>query len=339
MLMLIYIKRILRFIKKLIIILAILSISVFIIYDTILTVQMEQIALSDNNSYKNPYFCDDVKLHMVDVGQGDGFVITHKDKVIVIDTGPIIHLGRMEDYLEELGVKRINALIITHPHQDHFGGLAKVLCNFKVDKIYTTQIPSGTDMSLVERFHFYKCNYIIAKFNLINDYSRVETYKTADGNLKSFSIGDVNIRFLGPIQKYEDINNNSLVLKMTYKDTSVLFTGDIEQEAELDLVKEYGDKLKVDILKLSHHGSHTSSCEEFIAATNPKYALISCEYDNSLWHPHKETATRMEEQGIILYRTDEGGNITLSLDGKTVKSDTKKGDYQSGGQLANKVNP
>ena len=328
------IKKILRFIKRLIIAFTFLSILIFIIYDIILTVQMEQIAHSDNSSYINPSFCEDVQIHMVDVGQGDGFVITHKDKVIVVDCGIMLHPSRMKDYLEEIGVKRVNLLILTHPHQDHFGGIAKILCNFKVDKIITTEIPSKTDMTLIERFHLYKCNYIIAKFNLINRYSKVESFKSDDGKLKSLSIGDVKFKFLGPIKEYNDINNNSLVFKMTYKNTSVLFTGDIEKEAELDLVETYGDQLKVDILKLSHHGSHTSSTEEFLESTNPKYALISCEYANKLWHPHQEVASRLKEQGIILYRTDEAGNVVLTLDGNTVKSKSQECDYKSGSQLS-----
>lgn len=328
------IKRILRFIKRLIITLTFLSIIIFIIYDIILTVQMEQIAHSDNSSYKNPSFCEDVQIHMVDVGQGDGFVITHKDKVIVVDCGIMLHPSNIKKYLEKIGVKRINLLILTHQHQDHFGGLAKILCNFKVDKLITTEIPSKTDMTLCERFHLYKCNYIIGKFNLINRYSKVESFKTENGKLKSLSVGDIKLQFLGPIKEYNDINNNSLVFKMTYKDTSVLFTGDIEKEAELDLVEEYEEDLKVDILKLAHHGSHTSSTEQFLTSTNPQYALISCEYANNLWHPHQEVASRLKEQGIILYRTDESGDVVLNLDGYSVETKTQEGDYKSGNQLS-----
>lgn len=330
------IKKVLRFIKKLITILILLFLVIFIIYDLILTFKMQKIADADNASYENPFFCNDVQLHMVDVGQGDGFVITHKNKVIVVDCGTILNSSDMKNYLGSIGVKRIDVLILTHPHQDHFGGLAKILCNFKVDKIYTTEVGSKAQMTLVERFHMYKCNYIIGKFNRINNYYKVESYKTNDGKLKSFEVEDIKFEFLGPINQYENMNNDSLVFKMTYKNTSVLFTGDIEEEAELALMEEYGDQLKADILKIPHHGSRTSSNEDFFKTVNPKYALISCEYDNSLWHPHQKTSSLLEDLGIILYRTDEGGNIILTLDGNFVKSNTAQGDYKSGGQLSNK---
>lgn len=330
------IKKVLRFIKKLITIIMFLSLVIFIIYDLILTFKMQKIADADNDSYENPFFCNDVNLHMVDVGQGDGFVITHKDKVIVVDCGTILHSSNMKNYLEKLKVKRINVLILTHPHQDHFGGLANILCNFRVDKIYTTEVSSKAKMTLVERFHMYKYNYIIGKFNRINNYYKVESYKTTDGMLKSFEVGDIKFEFLGPIDQYENMNDDSLVFKMIYKNTSVLFTGDIEEKAELDLIEKYGDELKVDILKIPHHGSRTSSNEDFLKTVNPKYALISCEYDNSLWHPHQKTSSLLEELAIILYRTDEAGDITLTLDGYSVNSNSTKGDYKSGGQLSNK---
>ena len=331
--MLIYIKRFLRLLRNVLIILLLLISLIFIIYDFILSRNLKEISEADDDLYKNKTFCKDLQIHMVDVGQGDGFVITNKDKVIVIDTGPMSNPSAMINYLEKLDVKRINFLILTHPHQDHFGGLTKILCNFKVDMIYTTEISKDTDMSLIERFHLKKCEYILEKFNSYNNNSKIETFKNNDESLKTLTIGDIKITFLAPLKNYKDINNNSLVFKLEYKNISALFTGDIEKEAESDLVKLYGDKLKVDILKLAHHGSESSNSEIFLQKTNPKIALISCEYANSLSHPHMAVAKLLEEMEISLYRTDENGSVVLTTDGYKIKSDTEKGDYKYGAQL------
>lgn len=327
-------QRFLHFIKKFFKFLLTFVFLFCLIYDMTLTVAFERISLSKNDLYKNDSFGEDLQIHMVDVGQGDGFVLTIKDKVIVIDTGPMIHKFRMTNYLKSLGVKRINTLIITHPHQDHFGGLDSLLCNFKVDKIYTTEITSEVDTSPIELFHLYQYNYIISKYNILNKYKKLSSITNENGNPKKISVDGVKIKFLSPKNTYKNFNNNSIVCKIEYKDVSMLFTGDIEATAEQDLVNEYGDKLDVDILKISHHGSHTSSTEEFINATNPEIGLISCEFDNNFWHPHKSVSERLEDRNIKLYRTDENGSVILSTDGHSIKINKSEGDYRCGTEVS-----
>lgn len=327
-------QRFLRGIKIFFKCLLIFIVLIFVIYDTILTIAFEKISLSKNDLYKNNSFGEDLQIHMVDVGQGDGFILTIKDKVIVIDTGPMIHKFKMTNYLKSLGVKRINTLIVTHPHQDHFGGLDSILCNFKVDKIYTTDITSEVDTDLIELFHLYQYNYIISKYNLLNKYKKLHSITNENGNPKKISVDGVTIKFLSPKKTYENFNNNSIVCKIQYKDVSMLFTGDIEAEAEQDLVNEYGDILDVDILKISHHGSHTSSTEEFIDATSPEIGLISCEFDNGFWHPHKSVSELLEDRNIRLYRTDENGSVILSTDGHSIEINKAEGDYKCGTEIS-----
>lgn len=332
------VKKILRILKRIFFsIVAIILLSYFI-YNIILTINFEKISKEPESDYENPFFSDDVQIHLVDVGQGDGIVITYENKVIVIDVGPMLHKTAMRDYLKSIGVKRINILIITHPHQDHYGGLDFVLCNFKVNKIYTTEINSNVDMSLIERFHLLQYNYLISKYNIINKFDKIFSIYNESGELTTINYGQLKLTFLGPVKEYENFNNNSIVVRMDYKNISALFTGDIEAEAENDLVKTYGQSgiLDVDILKVSHHGSHTSSTEEFLKATSPDIGLISCAIDNDVWHPHKPVAKRLKSMCITLYRTDEGGDIVLSTDGYHVESDTTEGDYQSGSQLSSK---
>jgi len=330
------IKRILRLVKRILIITVAIVLITYFIYNLILTICFEKISKESESDYTNPVFSDDVQIHLVDVGQGDGIVITYQNKVVVIDAGPMLHKTAMKDYLQKIGVKRINALIITHPHQDHFGGLDFILCNFKVNQIYTTEISSNVDMSPTERFHLTQYNYIISKYNRINNYSKITSIDCKDGKLSHLSFEPLEFTFLGPIKDYENFNNNSIIVRMDYGNVSALFTGDIEADAEHDLVKAYrrSGLLDVDILKVPHHGSHTSSSQEFLDIVDPEIGLISCAIDNDVWHPHKPVAKRLKEMGITLYRTDEGGSIVLTIDGTNIESSSKKGDYKSGSQLS-----
>ena len=308
----------------------------FLIFGTILNIKFERMKKSEDKLYKNGTISEELEVNLVDVGQGDGIIITYKDKVIVIDCGTILHQNTMKKYLESLNVKRINALIITHPHQDHFGGLDSILSNFKVDKIYTTEIDSKVDKSIFERFHLFKYNLIVSTYNRINGYSKIVPIKNKNGKFKSIKFGDVKLNFLGPLKNYENFNNNSIVCKLIYKDISMLFTGDIQAEAEHDLVETYGEELDVNVLKISHHGSHTSSTDEFLEVTNPEIALISCAIDNSFWHPHHSVAKRLEENNITLYRTDEDDSIVLVTDGYTIETENDEGDYLCGKEISSK---
>lgn len=330
------VKKVLRILKRLLFFSVTFVLLAYLIYNIVLTINFEKIYKEPESDYENPYFSENVQIHLVDVGQGDGIVITYQNKVVVIDAGPMLHKTAMKNYLLEIGVKRINTLIITHPHQDHFGGLDFILCNFKINKIYTTEISSDVDMSFFERFHLLQYNYLISKYNIINKFTKIYSIYDEEGKLSHFDFEPLKFTFLGPLKNCENFNNNSIVVRMDYKNVSALFTGDIEADAEEDLVKAYGESglLDVDILKIAHHGSHTSSTELFLEATSPDIGLLSCAIDNDVWHPHKPVAKRLKSMGIKLYRTDEGGNIILTIDGDNVTSDTSEGDYQSGSQLS-----
>lgn len=324
--------RIMRIFKRIVFVLFILILITFIIYSILLAFFFEKIALAPDSNYKNPNFCDDVQVHYVDVGQGDGTIIFHKNKVIVIDCGPMLHKFKMKNYLKKMGVKRINALIITHPHQDHFGGLDSLLCNFKVDKIYTTQITRKVEKNILERFHLYQYNYIISEFNAMNHFKKIADDK------KVIKYGDLKLKFISPDKVYENFNNNSIVIRMDYKKNSMLFTGDIEAEAEQDLILNHSNEIDVDVLKIAHHGSHTSSTKEFLDAVHPQIAVISCAINNDFWHPHKSVAQRLKSRHIILYRTDEGGTIILHSDGETITTKNTEGSYKCGTTISSKHN-
>lgn len=335
------IRKILRFLLKRVFLPIFFAVfAIFVIYTIILAINFREIAQSDDASYKNDIISDGLQIHMVDVGQGDGLVLTYKDNVIVIDAGTLIHKSAMKNYLDFIGVKRINALIITHPHQDHFGGLDMLLASYKVDKLYTVELSENVDMSITESLNLFQYNYLISEYNLFNKFSKIKSISNIKKKIVTLYFGELKLSFLSPLKYYDNFNNNSIVIRMDYRDVSALFTGDIEKQAEFDLVEKYGTEpnslLDVDILKVAHHGSHTSTTQEFLDATSPDIALISCAIDNDFWHPHKPVSKRLEQMGLILYRTDEDGTIILETDGESIFTYNNEGDFKCGTQLASK---
>lgn len=326
--------RYLRILGRIFIIIFLLLIIVILIYSTILRIKFREIANANPNDYQNPVICKDLQIHFVDVGQGDGTIIINKDKVIVIDTGPIIHKFKMKNYLKMLGIKRINALIITHPHQDHFGGLDSILCNFAVDKIYTTEITDIVEKSFAEKLHLFEYNFIVSKFNKIYDNEKIEVINSS--NLPEILIGNIELTFLGPLKSYKTFNDNSIVVRLDYKNISILFPGDIQAEAEYDLLKTAPNVLDVDILKIAHHGSKTSTSNDFLGAVNPSIAVISCALNNDNWHPHARVAKSLKNNQISLFRTDEQGTIVFHTNGYSITANTEEGDYKSGVALSTK---
>ena len=330
------VKSIFRFILKVFICFIFLfAIIVFVVinYDHSLVSSMEAIREKEDY-YVNPYYSKDLEITMVDVGQGDGFVFTIDDKVVVVDCGPMHNYTKMTDYLESIGCKEINLLILTHPHQDHFGGLSSILSTFRVDKIYTTRITSKVHKSFLEKMQLIYYNHIIGLFNKVNNYDRVKSIYYKDSTLKKISVtDDLQIRFLSPEKAWpESINNNSIVFLLSYKDVRALFTGDIEIEQEERLINEYESELRnLDILKISHHGSYTSSSIRFLKVTHPEIVLLSCGFGNQYKHPHMSSITRLEIMSGKIYRTDETGTISLVIkNSDDIEANTVEGDYASG---------
>ena len=131
-------------------------------------------------------------------------------------------------------------------------------------------------------------------------------------------MGDAEFEFIGPLSDHKDVNDDSLVMRLTYGDTSFLFTGDMTAKAEKELIADGAD-VKCDVLKVGHHGSSGSSCYQFLYEAEPKLAVISCGRDNDYGHPHEETLSRLRDAGVTVYRTDELGSIVIFSDGMTVE--------------------
>jgi len=247
---------------------------------------------------------DELIVHYIDVGQGDSILIQFPDeKVALIDGGTREAGEKVVSYIRSLGLKRIDYLIATHPHEDHIGGLPEVIRNFEIGKVYMPNKTANTGIfeELLTEIENKGLKITVAK--------GYETILNED-NLEFVALGPVN-------DSYTNTNDYSIVTKIEYANISFLFTGDIEAEAELDLIEE-GFNLKSDVLKVAHHGSSTSSTEEFLEEINPQYSVISLGKDNPYGHPHKEVLERLNNLGTKILRTDELGDIVIKSNGNNI---------------------
>lgn len=242
-----------------------------------------------------------LKVHFIDVGQGDSTFIQLADgKTILIDGGNKADASIITNYLHSLNILSIDYLIATHPHEDHIGSLPVIIKDFNIGSIYMPKASANTkifeNLLLSIKTKGYKIN-------------------TAAAGVKIIDTKDIKLIILAPnSEEYKDLNNYSVVAKLTYKDTSFLFTGDAEDVSEKEMLKQNVD-LKADVIKIGHHGGRTSSTKDFLEEVAPKYAVISVGSDNDYGHPHKETMERLGSLNLKIFRTDEQGTIVVSSDG------------------------
>lgn len=250
-----------------------------------------------------------LSVYYLDVGQGDATLITKGDFHMLIDAGKN---GTAADYLQELGIDKLDILVGTHPDNDHIGGLDEVLESVDVDTVYMPQTEKDTKA----------CENIrkaLKRAGKTSDMPEIGKEYTYEGN--------VVFRFLSPKKQYSDSNDNSLVLQLAYGKTRFLFMGDAEEDVEEELLQE-GFDLTCDVLKLGHHGSHTATSPGFLQKADPVYGVISCGKDNSYGHPHAEVMARLEDEDVQVYRTDTMGTVQAVSDGEDVKMSTEGGKKQ-----------
>ncbi|WP_110955941.1 ComEC/Rec2 family competence protein [Anaerosinus massiliensis] len=245
-----------------------------------------------------------LKIKMLDIGQGDAILIKTGEQVILIDTGDVDMRDKLVDLLKKEDIHRIDKLIISHPHADHLGGAYAVLKNFEVKQIYDNGQPTTTST-----YRTY--------MKLINQ-KKIPYKQLLDSDNLDFGNG-VSFKVFSPtaseIKTGGDLNNNSIVGKLTYQKFSMLFTGDCETEREKVILKKYGNQLKSTILKSPHHGSKTSSNRNYLKAIDPEAVLISCGKNNDYKHPHDVTLNKYEDLKLNIYRTDKDGSVTIDTDG------------------------
>ena len=249
-------------------------------------------------------------VQIIDVGQADCTLIKMPDgQNMLIDAGNNSDGGYLVDYLESEDVEKIDYLIGTHPHADHIGGMDDIIENFEIGKIYMPRVTSNTQT-------FEEVLQAIKDKGL-----KIETATAG----KTVLEGEVFAQFISPVgEYYEELNDYSAVLKLTYGSKSFLFMGDAEALAEKEILQKFD--VKSDVLKVGHHGSSTSSHNAFLKAVNPEIAVISVGEGNDYGHPHKSVLKRLEKIGTRLYRTDLNGTVKVYCDGKSIEVKCEKGE-------------
>ncbi|MFC1850377.1 ComEC/Rec2 family competence protein [candidate division CSSED10-310 bacterium] len=262
-----------------------------------------------------------LKVVFFDVHQGDAVLIsTSSNKHFLIDGGQGASKYASFDagtqviipYLKKHKIKKLDQVIMTHPHADHVGGLVSLLEQIPVTEVIDPAMSYGSSL--------YK------RFLLLIESKGIQWTEARDGHLFNWD-DDVTAQVMGPKELFEgtrsDANNNSVVIKVMYKATSFLFTGDAESESELDLL-DYRANLRANVLKVPHHGGEFSSTEEFVRMVRPMIAVISCGRNNKFGHPHADTLEKYRRIGAKIVRTDLCGTITMLSDGQRISISTEK---------------
>jgi len=261
---------------------------------------------------------------MLNVGQGDAILIQTPEQTVLIDTSDLDEQDKLRNELQKAGVKRIDKLILTHPHADHIGGVeGVVLRDYEVGEVYDNGMPSKSK--------------IYTRYMKILKQKNIKRHGLAAGDELDFG-GGVKFKVYAPekavVEKGSkttddhDPNNESVVGRLIFGDFSMMFTGDAEKAEEMPMVSSYGKELKSTVLKSGHHGSKTSSSKEFLRKVAPEAALISCGTGNDYGHPHEPTMKKYRAMKLKIYETDKNGTITVKTDGKNYTIEPEVGDAQ-----------
>ncbi len=249
-----------------------------------------------------------LEVHYIDVGQADSILLKQGDNTMLIDGGNNDDNLLVEDYLKKEDIKKLDYIIATHPHEDHIGGLDYIVDKFEVGKIYAPKVTTTT-----KTFR----DFVQAVKN-----KNMKFTTPVPG--EEFMLGEAKCKVLGPNSKeYEDLNDYSIVLKVTYKEKSFIFTGDAEKTSEKEICRKFGNELKADVLKLGHHGSSSSTTNEFLNLVDPSICVITAGKNNKYGHPHKETMDKINKRNIKVLRTDEDSHIIIKTDGEKININSK----------------
>ncbi|WP_269205639.1 ComEC/Rec2 family competence protein [Clostridium botulinum] len=271
----------------------------------------------DNNSELGQ-----LKVHYIDVGQADSILVEQDKHFMLIDAGNNEDDKLVVDYLQKQGVKKLDYVIGTHPHEDHIGGLDKVIDNFDVGTLLMPKKIANTQT-----------------FKDVLSSAKNKGLKITQPIIgTNYDLGKATFTILAPKDHdYESTNNYSIVQKLRFGNTSFIFTGDAEAISETEMVNANAD-LQADVLKVGHHGSKTSTCQAFLDKVSPKYAVISCGKDNKYKHPNKSTMDRLKTKGVKVYRTDESGTVVATSNGNNISFNCKEGSYSFRDNDSNNTN-
>lgn len=250
----------------------------------------------------------DLKVHFMDVGQSESILIQASGKNLLIDGGTNFAGGKVVEYLRHEGITYLDYVVGTHGHEDHIGGIDAILYNFQVGELF---LPKQT--------------YSTHTYRYIREMARVKHIPITVPRWKETRmLGNTKMMFLSPEpnKNYEDLNDSSLVLRISNGKHSFLFGGDISKKMEKRILKT-DVYLKSDVLKLNHHGSNDANSMKFLKKVSPRYAVVCCAKQNAFGHPHKSVLKRLQKRKIRLFRTDEQGTILFTSDGEVLRSNVK----------------
>ncbi len=248
---------------------------------------------------------DYLAVHFIDVGQADCALLYCGGEYMLIDGGNAADGTAVRQYLESLGVDKLDLMVATHPHEDHIGGLPTVLHYFETETVWTTEITYS--------------NYTVRNFLEAAEAKDVPVLQPQLG--ETFLLGSAEVTVLGPVRTdYEDVNNLSLVLMVEFEDTRFLFTGDMELLAEGHMLDHWGEDFdwRADVLKAGHHGSYSSTGYRLLREVAPTWAVIPCGYQNEYGHPHESTLSRLRDAEVITFRMDLMSTVMALSDGQQI---------------------
>lgn len=252
----------------------------------------------------------DFFVHYLDVGKADAIYINCGDKNMVIDAGEDTTSRQLNKYIQRLGVNSLDLVIATHPDKDHIGGMANIIEDFKINEFWEPKL--GADVTPDTK--------VYSRMQKALEDKKVSVKNPSQGD--SVKLGDMTIDVLSPDREYNNTNDSSIVVKITYGKTKFLFMGDASTKVEKNLIKSKID-LNAAVIKLGHHGSKTASSNDFLSKVNPQIAIISVGPDqNNL--PDEEVLNRLKELTIPFYRTDEYGTVVVSSNGNEISVSTQK---------------
>lgn len=255
-----------------------------------------------SNNEDNTETTGELEVHFIDVGQGDAIFIQAPEQNVLIDGGDRGNI--VVEYLQERDVSHLDLVIGTHPHADHIGGLINVMQEFSVEEVIDPAVAHTT-----KTFEDYLT--LIDNNNI--------TFTEGRAGMARDLGGGANLDILHPTQPSSShLNDASVVARLSYGEVSFLFTGDVEEQAENELLSRDKQLLESDVLKVAHHGSSSSTSPAFLEATNPDFAVIMCGEDNTYGHPHSQVLELLRNHGVEVYRTDVHGSIVFVTDGETI---------------------